>query len=108
MTFQVEPDDLQSFAKQLERASGDATKALEYMKRECSIGTFDKGPVSALASMWGSGHDSVVDYVSSTLEKMHRILEASQREMARSAKFYEATDQGEASKMDSTYPGSKR
>ncbi|MFJ6606826.1 WXG100 family type VII secretion target [Streptomyces lydicus] len=108
MSFGVQPADLSAFAKQLERASADANHALEYMRRECSIGTFDKGPISALASTFGGGHDGVMANVESTLKKLHRILDSSQREMARSASYYEHTDRSEASKLDSTYPASKR
>ncbi|MEU9503120.1 type VII secretion target [Streptomyces sp. NPDC048196] len=108
MSFEVQPADLSAFAKQLERASDDATHALEFTRRECSIGTFDKGPISALASIFGGGHDGVLGNVESALKKLHRILDASQREMARSASFYQHTDHGEASKLDATYPASKR
>ncbi|GAB7030638.1 hypothetical protein AB0G35_25045 [Streptomyces sp. NPDC021749] len=108
MSFEVQPADLSAFAKQLERASGDVNHALGFVRSECSIGTFDKGPISALASIFGGGHDGVMANVESTLRKLHHILDASQREMARSATFYEHTDRGEASKLDATYPASKR
>lgn len=108
MTFEVQPTDLSAFAKQLERASSDARHALDYTRRECSISPFDKGPISALASMFGGGHDGVLAHVESTLKQLQRILDSSQREMERSASFYELTDQGEASKMDAIYPASKR
>ncbi|MFF9477265.1 hypothetical protein [Streptomyces sp. NPDC014733] len=108
MTFQVEPGDLNAFSKQLGRAADDTNQALEYVRRQCSIGVFDKGPVSAIASIFGGGHDGVMENVESMLKKLHRILESSQGEMARSASFYERTDRQQASKIDSTYPASKR
>ncbi|MGW7573991.1 WXG100 family type VII secretion target [Streptomyces sp. NPDC054765] len=108
MSFEVQPADLSAFSKQLERAAADANHALDYTRRECSIGTFDKGPISALASTFGGGHDGVMANVESALKKVHHILESSQREMARSSSYYEHTDRSEASELDSTYPASKR
>ncbi|MER5937475.1 type VII secretion target [Streptomyces sp. NPDC001928] len=108
MTFEVEPNDLASFSRQIGRATDDVTSAKEYFERECSIGTFSAGPISAMASMFGGGHDGVMGNVRSALEQMHRILDASQREMSRSADFYKRTDGDEASRIDSQYPESKR
>ncbi|GAA3583017.1 type VII secretion target [Streptomyces osmaniensis] len=108
MTFEVEPSDLASFSRQISRAADDVTTAKEYFERECSIGTFSVGPLSAIASMFGGGHDGVMENVRSALEQMHRILDASKGEMSRSANFYKRTDEGEASKLDSQYPESKR
>jgi hypothetical protein len=108
MTFEVEPNDLASFARQVGRAADDVTAAEEYFERECSIGTFSTGPISAIASIFGGGHDGVMENVRSALGQMHRILDASKNEMSRSADFYKRTDEGEASKLDSQYPESKR
>lgn len=108
MTFKVEPNDLASFSKQIGRAADDVTAAKGYLQRECSIGTFSTGPISAIASMFGGGHDGVMENVRSALEQLHRILDASKNEMSRSADFYRQTDEGEASRMDSQYPESKR
>ncbi|MEV6173938.1 type VII secretion target [Streptomyces sp. NPDC051954] len=108
MTFKVEPNEMASFSRQIGRAADDVTAAKEYLGRECSIGTFSAGPISALASMFGGGHDGVMENVRSALEQMHRILDASKNEMSRSADFYKRTDEGEASRLDSQYPESKR
>ena len=108
MSFKVETNDLRSFSKQIGRAADDATSAKEYLQRECSIGHFSYGPISVIAGMFGGGHDGVMTNVRSALEHMHRILQASKNEMSRSAGFYERTDEGEASRLDSQYPESKR
>ncbi|MFE7272662.1 WXG100 family type VII secretion target [Streptomyces sp. NPDC057623] len=108
MTFEVDPNDLASFSRQVGRATNDVTAAKEYFEQECSIGTFSTGPISAMASMFGGGHDGVMENVRSALEQMHRILDSSKNEMSRSADFYRQTDAGEASKLDSQYPESKR
>jgi hypothetical protein len=93
---------------QQQPTSPDVRSALDYMKRECAIGDFDRGPLSEIAAWFGAGHEDVFTSVKSTLVKMEQILDASKREMSRSAKYYETTDQGEASKLDATYPASKR
>jgi len=108
MTFKVEPNDLTSFSKQIGRAADDATAAKQYLQRECTIGHFSYGPISAIAGMFGGGHDGVMENVRSALDHMHRILEASKNEMSRSANFYRQTDESEASRLDSQYPESKR
>ncbi|WP_159029255.1 WXG100 family type VII secretion target [Streptomyces viridochromogenes] len=111
MGFKVDPNDLASFSKQLGRAADHVTAAKEYFERECSVGTFGAGPVSAISSIcgiFGGGHDGVMENVRSVLGQMHRILDASKNEMSRSADFYEQTDKGEATRLDSQYPESKR
>ena len=108
MTFEVELNDLESFSRQIGRAVDDVIAAKEYMQRECSVGYFSRGPISAIASMFGGGHDGVVENVRSAFEHLHRILEASKNEMSRSAAFYKRTDESEASRLDSQYPASKR
>jgi hypothetical protein len=108
MEFEVEPNDLASFSRQIGRAVDDITAAQEYLQREGSIGTFSTGPISAIASIFGGGHDGVMENVRSALERMHLILDASKNEMSRSADFYKQTDEGEASRLDSQYPESKR
>ncbi|MFI9802276.1 WXG100 family type VII secretion target [Streptomyces sp. NPDC052302] len=108
MTFHVTPDDLASFSKQLGRAAEDVSAAKSYMERECSVGTFGAGPVSAIASVFGGGHDGVMENVRAALVKMNAILKASQAEMSRCAEYYSATDHGEASRLDAQYPESKR
>ncbi|MFI5657889.1 WXG100 family type VII secretion target [Streptomyces sp. NPDC051684] len=108
MAFHVEPDSLRNFSKQLGRAEADTQRALEYVQRDCSIGTFSKGPLSEIAHLWGGGHDNVVANVRSALEHLQQVVGSSKREITRSADFYEETDQSQASKMDATYPKSKR
>jgi hypothetical protein len=108
MGFEVEPNDLASFSRQIGRASDDVTSAEEYLQREGSIGTFSTGPVSAIASIFGGGHDGVVENVRFALERMRLILDSSKNEMSRSANFYKQTDEGQASRLDSQYPQSKR
>lgn len=98
MGFEVDPDDLEAFSRQLARASGDVRSALDYMQKECTIGPFDRGPLSEIASMFKSGHEEVFSSTKSSLEKLGKILDSSKREMSQSAKYYANTDRSEASR----------
>ncbi|WP_143658946.1 hypothetical protein [Streptomyces platensis] len=108
MSFSVDPDDLTGFGKQVKRAADDVEESRDYVKKSCEMLASDVGPISTVAQLWSGGHEDVVNRVQNTLKVLHKILGASSAELLSSAKHYDSTDRGEATKMDATYPASKR
>ncbi|MCF3177201.1 hypothetical protein IPZ61_28280 [Streptomyces sioyaensis] len=108
VSFSVAPDDLNSFGKQLRRASDDVEEARDYIKKSCEMFASDVGPISTVAQFWGGGHDDVVARVQNTMKALQKILSTSSSELLSSAKHYETTDRDESRKMDATCPASKR
>lgn len=106
MGFDVEPDDVRSFGKQVARAAEDAQQAVKYAKTHSdAIGTSaQEGLVLHIAGL----HPSVASDVHSVLDRVHTLLNSSSGELTRSAAYYEKTDHDQASKVDATYPASKR
>ncbi|MET9516917.1 hypothetical protein [Streptomyces sp. NPDC002994] len=61
--------------------------------------------------LWNDAFGNHVDRVEDAREilgKIAAILEASSKELANSSRYYQTADHGEAAKLDSTYPQSKR
>lgn len=106
MGFDVEPEDLRGFGKQVARAAEDARQAVKYAKTHSdAIGTSaQEGLVLHVAGL----HPSVASDVHAVLERVHELLNSSSGELTRSAEYYEKTDHDQASRLDATYPASKR
>jgi hypothetical protein len=104
--FDVEPEDLRSFGKQVERAAEDAQSAKKYAKTHSDAigGGTQEGLILHLSGL----HPSVAAEVDSVLSRVHTLLSSSARELTRSAGYYEKTDEDQAAKLDATYPASKR
>lgn len=106
MGFDVEPDDLRSFGRQVGRAAEDAQQAVKYAKTHSdAIGTAaQEGLILQISGL----HPSVASEVHSVLDRVHKLLNSSSGELTRSAEYYEKTDHDQASKLDATYPASQR
>jgi hypothetical protein len=105
MAFDVRPEDLEGFGRQVDRAAQDVQQAREYVDKHAGMGLFtDQGLI-----LWMTGlHTQAGDSVRAVLTRLDRLLTASARELDRSAAYYRATDAEQASRLDSTYPSSKR
>ncbi|MEU1941715.1 hypothetical protein ACFW95_26235 [Streptomyces sp. NPDC059474] len=101
--FSVEPNDLDSYARLLGRSVDDIDAALEYIEKQCSISTMDQGPLSTLASIAFSGHESIISGVKTSLKSLRTHLKSSKSEVALSATYYRETEFDEAKRMDATY-----
>ncbi|MFI9260253.1 WXG100 family type VII secretion target [Streptomyces sioyaensis] len=110
MSFKVNAADIEGFAKLIGRASEDMHESLSYIDNEANEDGFDvqQGLVGELWQGAYGNHTARVQEVKSFLRKVRELLDASGEELKRSAKHYQATDQEQAAKIDSTYPGSKR
>ncbi|NUP25059.1 MAG: hypothetical protein HOZ81_55180 [Streptomyces sp.] len=104
MGFEVEPDAIQGFASLVSRGADGATKAVDYAGNNTQI---DKAVGGALWDMVAGSHDEYVESAKKALRKAHSVLNSSQSELSKSAKYYRETDTETAAKMDATYPGSK-
>jgi uncharacterized protein YukE len=107
MDFKVEPDHIAGFGKMVGRAADNMRSAMSYIDKNTEIG----GSVSSF--VWdaiGGSHEQTVTDAKATIKGFTEVLDASQRELASSARYYRETDQREASKLDQTYrmPGSAR
>ncbi|MFF4525573.1 hypothetical protein [Streptomyces bluensis] len=106
MSFDVEPEDVRSFGKQIGRAAEDAQEAKKYARTHGDAvgGQSQEGLILHLLGL----HPTAVDRVDDTLERVRKLLDSSSRELDRSAGLYEKTDHDEAARQDATYPASKR
>lgn len=99
----MNPDALDGFSKLVGRAAESAEKAVEYVGQHAQI---EKGG-GDLYDLVAGDHDQYVSEAKKALSKVRGVLDSSTKELAGSAKYYRATDQDEAAKLDATYPGSK-
>lgn len=104
MGFRVEPDAIQGFASLVGRGADDAAKAVEFASNNTQI---DKAVGGQLWDLVAGDHDQYVESAKKALGKVQSVLNSSQTELSKSAKYYRETDTDEAARMDATYPGSK-
>ncbi|MGP4002260.1 hypothetical protein [Streptomyces sp. 8N706] len=104
MGFDVQPTDLEAYAKQIGRAAEDLEQAKRYCGEHSDIGVSNEG----LLNLFLTTHTATVQQVTATLMKTQEIVRSSGGEMAASAKYYRATDEENAAKVDATYPATKR
>ncbi|MDQ0990936.1 hypothetical protein [Streptomyces sp. V3I7] len=104
MGFKVVPDDLEAYGKMIDRAGQDALQGKAYLNRHSEISTQDQG----LFTRPFDFHDSLRADVADVFDRLHSLLDASSRELVRSAGYYRDTDQAEAAKVDAVQPPSKR
>ncbi|MFF4909666.1 hypothetical protein ACFY2T_32950 [Streptomyces sp. NPDC001260] len=105
MAFQVRPDDLDGYSRQVHRAADDARQAQEYLKRYGGMDALDGQGLFLYAI---GLHAQAMDGVKNVLTRLHTLLSASAEELAKSAAYYRTTDRAHASRLDATYPPSKR
>ncbi|MBB1245204.1 hypothetical protein GL263_16725 [Streptomyces durbertensis] len=108
MGFAVEPSDIQSFGKLVERAAADSEAALTYLGGE-AFQLKSKGP-AVFGELWklaSPGHDTYLADGKATARKLKGALESSGAELGRAARYYRETDRQEAARVDATYPCSK-
>ncbi|WP_274561975.1 WXG100 family type VII secretion target [Streptomyces spiramyceticus] len=103
MGFRVEPGAIDGFSKLVGRAADGSTQAVSYTGN-AQIDTVAGGQLWDLVT---GDHDKYVNDAKGALQKVQKVLDSSQQELAKSAKYYRETDSGVAAKMDATYPGSK-
>ncbi|MFJ8363653.1 hypothetical protein [Streptomyces sp. NPDC093984] len=105
MAFEVKPDDLDGYSRQVERAAEDVHQAQEYIKKYGDMGAVTGQGLF----LWATGmHSQAMDGVNDVVTRLHGLLTASAKELSKSAEYYRTTDQDQASKLDATYPPSKR
>jgi len=105
MTFEVKPDDLDGFGRQVERAAEDVQQAQEYIKKYGDMGAVTGQGLF----LWATGmHSQAMDGVSDLATRLQGLLSSSAKELSKSAGYYRTTDQDQASQLDATYPPSKR
>ncbi|MFD5855231.1 hypothetical protein [Streptomyces chartreusis] len=103
MSFSVEAADLDGYAKLVSRASEDIQAGIEFMQKNATI-------EDSLGDLWQTvfvPHGQHVEDAKNCLEGYKHILEASSRELSKSAKYYRQTDADQAKNLDATYPQSK-
>ncbi|MFJ7903853.1 WXG100 family type VII secretion target [Streptomyces sp. NPDC096198] len=105
MAFEVEPDDLDGYGRQVGRAADDMHQAQEYIKKYGDMGAFTGQGLFLWAT---SMHAQAMSGVHDVVTRLHSILAASAQELSKSADYYRTTDQHQASQLDATYPPSKR
>lgn len=104
LNFRVEPGAIDGFAKLVGRAAEGSAQAASYTGTHAQI---EKALGGEAWDMVAGDHDQYVSEAKKALEKVKSLLEASEKELTGTAKYYRSTDSDEAAKLDATYPGSK-
>lgn len=104
MGFKVVPGDLAAYERMIERAAEDTQEGARYLNKHREIGSAEQG----LFTRPFDFHGSLVSNVTTALSRLHAILDASSRELGKSAAYYRETDHAEAVRIDSLQPGVKR
>lgn len=104
MGFDVQPDDLDSFADQAGRAADDSQHAGRYAQQYGNVAVSNEG----LFGLVAGAHNGVLERVTTALTKAESVLRAAEKELSKSAAYYRETDHGAAAQLDATYPTSKR
>ncbi|MFC8784577.1 hypothetical protein [Streptomyces nigra] len=104
MNFRVEPGAIDGFSKLVGRAADGGAQAVSFVGNNAKI---DKSVGGMAWDLVAGEHDRYVSEAKKALEKVKSLLEASEKELTGTAKYYRATDTDEAAKLDATYPGSK-
>lgn len=104
MGFSVEPGAIDGFSKLVGRAADGGARAVSYTTANAQI---DKSVGGEAWDLVAGSHDQYVSEAKKALEKVKSLLEASEKELTGTARYYRETDRGTAAKLDATYPGSK-
>ena len=104
VNFRVEPGAIDGFSKLVGRAADGGAQAVSFVGNNAKI---DKSVGGMAWDLVAGEHDRYVSEAKKALEKVKSLLEASEKELTGTAKYYRATDTDEAAKLDATYPGSK-
>ncbi|MFG2136163.1 hypothetical protein [Streptomyces sp. NPDC048650] len=102
MNFKVEPENIAGFGKLVGRAADDMRKAMSYLGDNTELGFQAFGPVWDV--LYGS-HDQAVSHAKAALKGFTEVLDASEKELKSSARYYRETDHKQAAKLDQTYRG---
>ncbi|WP_405741555.1 hypothetical protein OG422_08470 [Streptomyces sp. NBC_01525] len=98
MEFRVEPDDINSFGKLVDRAEHDMLAGGEFLRNNAKIET--SGGADGIWSKVVAMHKDHVDLADKALKGYGGILNSSSRELIRSAQYYRDTDTNEAAAVD--------
>ncbi|MEU4655659.1 type VII secretion target [Streptomyces sp. NPDC023723] len=104
MGFDVQPDDLDSFAAQVGRAAEDAQHAGRYAQQNGNVTVSNEGLFGLIAG----AHGGVLERVTTALTQAESVLRGAGQELSKSATYYRDTDHDSAAGIDATYPTSKR
>lgn len=104
MPLKVEPNDLKDYGEMVNRAGEDAREGRDYLNRHGDIPSGSQG----LFTRPFDFHGTLKADVERVLSRLHSLLDASSKELARSARYYRETDLAEAARMDALLPPSKR
>jgi hypothetical protein len=105
MAFEVEPEDIVGYSRQVGRAAQDLHQAQEYINKYGDMGDSSGTGLFRWATAM---HSQAMTEVKGVVTRLNSILAASATELSKSAEYYRTTDQDQASKLDATYPPSKR
>ncbi|HZG07320.1 MAG TPA: hypothetical protein VE546_27780 [Streptomyces sp.] len=104
MTLRVNPDNLKDYGRMIARARDDAQEGKDYLNRYGDV----PSTVQGLFTRPFDFHGTLKGDVERVLSRLRSLLDASSKELNRSADYYRNTDLEEAARMDALLPKSKR
>ncbi|MCK1794504.1 hypothetical protein MTQ01_00360 [Streptomyces sp. XM4193] len=104
MSFKVNAADIKAYGEMIGRAKDDMSAGANHVRKEDN----EHNKISGGSQLWKgilTQHKSICSRVETALNQYERVLASSAQELRKSADYYRRTDEEEARKVDSTYPG---
>jgi uncharacterized protein YukE len=99
VTFSVNPERLELFAAQVQRAETHAEGAQEYLLSEGHLDAYSQGMLGLL----NSSNRAVFDLVSAELTQLSTLCGSAGRALRHAAGYYRTTDNAAAENADEAY-----
>ncbi|MCK1794527.1 hypothetical protein MTQ01_00475 [Streptomyces sp. XM4193] len=105
MSFKVEPEDLDGYARMLSRAEKDLLAGNTHVDKKANLST--SGAASTIWSQVVEIHSTNTTDAKALFNGFEQVLGSSSDELIRSAQYYRQTDEQQAANVDATYPGGR-
>jgi hypothetical protein len=104
VAFEVHPEKLEAFQKQLEELAGQTGAANDYTGKHLELSRQDKGIVGQ--GIWAQATSQMSEVhaaITANLDKLNTLSTTSAGELGRAAGMYRNTDRAAAERLDNTY-----
>lgn len=99
MSFLVNPEKLELFSAQVQRAGVHAERADQYLLRDGYLDAYSQGMLGLL----NDANRAVFELVSAELSRLGTLCGSSGRALHHAARYYRSTDHSAAERFDNAY-----